>query len=149
MVKSEEQVGKMDPLLQFLFPFLIYEREGEIYQRCKAAKVNLRDINPQVKWNPMQSPNPLTDAQIMGQKATAYQTMQASGLFDAAMLSEEATKDLFPHRDAKQDEDDFGEDTEIPDDPMGIFEKVESQMPGVWQQLENRIKQNARRNKAA
>jgi phage-related protein (TIGR01555 family) len=141
LVKSEEQNLKLEPALQWLFPFLIYEREGQIYQRCKEHGIDLADVNPIVEFNPLQSVNPMVDAQIQQTKVTTYSLAKQSGLFPTAALQDEAMKDLFPHIDRSQfAEQDTSETATPPEDPWGLFTQTKVNMPTVWKKLEELAK---------
>lgn len=139
LVKSEEQSAKLEPALQYLMPFLIYERTGQIYQRCKKYGINLADVNPIVEFNPLQSVNPMTDAQIFNTKVNTYALAATSGLFPPEALKDEAMRDVFPHLDRNQFTE-MGESADMPDDPWGLLEKTKVNMPNVWKLLEEQVK---------
>lgn len=142
LVKSEEQNLKLEPALQWFMPFLIYEREGEIYQRCKANGIDLRDVNPQIEFNPLQSVNPLTDATIFQSKVSTYALASQSGLFPPEALKDEAMRDVFPHLDRSQFTE-VNETADMPEDPWGILEQAKSNMPTVWKKLEELTKKKS------
>lgn len=139
LVKAEEQAAKLEPAIQWLLPFLIYEREGQVYQRCKQYGIDLADVNPIIEFNPLQSVNPLTDAQIFNTKVNTYALAANSGLFPPEALKDEAMRDVFPHLDRSQFTE-MGESTEMPPDPWGLLEKTKVNMPNVWKIIEEQIK---------
>lgn len=148
LVKSDEQNLKLEPALQWLFPFLIYERSGQIYQRCKAHGIDMADVNPIVEFNPLQSVNPMTDAQIFQTKVTTYSLASQSGLFPPEALKDEAMRDVFPHLDRSQFTE-MGETVDMPDDPFGLLEQAKVNMPTVWTKLKEIAKKDAIAKKVA
>lgn len=139
LVKSEEQNTKLEPALQWLFPFLIYERSGQIYQRCKEYGIDLADVNPQVIFKPLQSVNPMTDAQIFQTKIAAYTMASQSNLFPQEALKDEAMRDVFPHLDRSAFAE-VSETDEMPEDPFGLLEKTRVELPTVWDALKKLAK---------
>lgn len=132
LVKSEEQNIKLDGALQFIFPFLIYEQEGKIWQLCRQKGINPDDINPQVAFNPLQSVNPMQDAQMQFTQAQTFSLLQHSGMIDQEVLKTEMYSKLFPHAEIPEFPDMASEILSAPEDPWGLFEKTKTDFPNVW-----------------
>ena len=82
-IQSEEQQGKLEPLIQFLKPMILNEKQGEIYPILMKHGLLSDDVELTVVFNPMHSVNPLQDAQINLIKAQTGAIDLQSGTRDA------------------------------------------------------------------
>lgn len=62
-IKSGEQEKKLKPLLQFLIPILLYERNSEIYRTLAVHGIASKEVDVEIEFNSMMSVNPLQDSQ--------------------------------------------------------------------------------------
>ena len=135
LVKSEEQNIKLDGVLQFIFPYLIHEKEGKIYDLCMRKGIDLNDINPRVAFNPLQSVDPMQDAQIRFTDAQTFGLLQQSNLIDGETLKSEAYSKMFPHVEIPEFPDMASEMVNAPEDPWGLFERTKVDFPNVWETI--------------
>jgi phage-related protein (TIGR01555 family) len=91
-VQSDEQQGKIKPLLEFLIPFLLWERDGTINKVLKDNFIDPDTIKVEIEFNPLQSVNPLQDAQIGLIEAQT----DATNITNGVIKPEEARSERFP-----------------------------------------------------
>ena len=128
MVQSEEQQLKIEPLLQWLFPFIIYERSGKIRAVCEDAGVDIATIDPNVEFKPLHVESPLGQAQIKLTKAQYYSALAQGGLLPKDFLQSEILSDLFPHVDSSNV---VGFDGEVFSESSDAWDKIKDFVEGV------------------
>lgn len=89
LVKSEEQNAKLKPLLNFLIPMLVFERKGKIFKTLMQNGINPFDVTFDINFNPLQSPNPLQDAQIKLIDSQRAEIDQRTGVRDSLEIRDE------------------------------------------------------------
>lgn len=62
-IKASEQEKKLRPLLQFLIPIMLHERNSEIYQVLAQHGIASNQVDVEIEFESMLSVNPLQDAQ--------------------------------------------------------------------------------------
>ena len=95
LVKSEEQEAKVKPLLDFLIPMILYEKQGEIYPMLLSNGIDPAAVTFKVEFNSLQSVNPLQDAQTKLIDSQRAEVDQRSGVRDSMEIREE----LYPNLD--------------------------------------------------
>ena len=143
LVKSEEQNIKLDGILQFIFPYLIHEKDGKIYDLCMRKGISLNDINPKVAFNPLQSVDPMQDAQIRFTEAQTFSLLQQGGLVDSEVIKADVYSKLFPHAEIPDFPDMASELVNAPADPWGLFEKTKVNFPNVWETIRKAAEKKA------
>lgn len=91
-VQSSEQQRKVKPLLDYIIPFLLWESEGEIRKKLNAHGIRPDTVVVDITFNPLQSVNPMQDAQINFIEA---QTAQVK-IQNRIITSEQAQEMLHP-----------------------------------------------------
>ncbi len=71
-IKATEQEKKLQPLLQFLIPLILYERQGELYQVLAQNGIASSEVDFEIEFNPMLSVNPLQDSQSVQRNLQGY-----------------------------------------------------------------------------
>lgn len=89
VVESEEQNAKVKPLLDFLIPMIIFERKGKIFNTLMRHGINPADVTYKVDFNPLQSINPLQDAQIRLTDSQRAEIDMRSGVRDSIEIRDE------------------------------------------------------------
>jgi phage-related protein (TIGR01555 family) len=96
MVQSEEQQAKLIPFFKYLEPLILNERRGEIYQILMQHGIDVKDVEVEYIFNPMQSVNPMQDAQIEQIKAQTGAIDVSTGIRN----TDEVRRDNHPHLDS-------------------------------------------------
>lgn len=137
-VKSYLQEGLLNDLLQYLCPMIIHEQTGEVYSVCKQYAINPKDIKVTIEFAPLQSVNPMTDAQVKNLN------MQTGVL---AIQNNIATPQQIARKEYPEDND-FTEMDErkkfTPEnDPLGLFSRAKENFPNIFENIKNRLKNAA------
>jgi phage-related protein (TIGR01555 family) len=91
-VQSGEQKQKLTPLLDYLIPYILWEQEGDVNYKLRMNGINPDSITWDIEYNPLQSVNPLQDAQI---KLINSQT-NATEIQSGVLKPEEARAEAHP-----------------------------------------------------
>ncbi len=137
-VKALYQNSLLEPAFQFLFPFLLWERQGECFEACQKFGINPDDVKVTVEWASLDVPDPMETAQIENMVAQTVVLLKQNQL----ITPQEAQRKLNPDKDDFALESDF--DPATPgNDPLGLFAQTKANMPDVWKKLQEVIKQPA------
>ena len=121
LVKSSEQEGKVQPMWQWFYPMLVFEREGKILPELRRNGIDPFTITSELEFNPMHSVNPLQDAQIKAIN-TQRVVMEVQNNLSS---NEEGQKELYPERESMLAENGFMPDTlegfELPQELMDMI----------------------------
>jgi phage-related protein (TIGR01555 family) len=130
-VESEYQKGILEPMYDFLYPMLIHEREGEIYNACLQYGIDPDDITVTTEFEPLGSTNPLEEAQVESTKAQTNVLL----LQNQIRSIEQVQKEMNP------ESDDFAMEPGVKDEngqdktPGGIESQDKALFPGVFDKL--------------
>lgn len=95
IVKTDEQKGKLEKLLRFILPYLLYEKSSDIYNVLEKNGVPPSDVTCDIEFEPLQSVNPLQEAQIK-----LIDAQRSSIEIDKRIsTSEEIRRELHPERE--------------------------------------------------
>lgn len=97
-VKSEYQIGQLDPLIRWMTDLFLWERKGQIRGKMAAANLDPNRLRMEIEFNPIHSPNALEDAQIKlldVQRLSIEMDKQITGV-------EQAQKQLYPNRELEK-----------------------------------------------
>lgn len=87
-VKANEQEGKIAPFFQWLMPLILNEKSGKIAAVLSQHGISPNDVTIETIFEPMQSVNPLQDAQINQINAQTAQLDIANGVRNADEVRE-------------------------------------------------------------
>jgi len=121
MLESKMHKMTFKPAMQYLFKMMIHERRGEIFKTLWKNNIDPDSVTVDIKFNPIASVNPMSEAQINLIKSQTDATDIQSGVRSADM----ARKERFPEMAQEVvPESDFDAPEPVPDN-INAMEKIQ------------------------
>jgi len=113
MLESKAHKMMFKPTMQFIYKFILNERSGVIFKKLFQNNIDPEEVTIDIKFNPIASVNPLTEAQINMTNAQADATDIQSGVISAEIARKLRARyagyedEVIPEPDFDREETDY------------------------------------------